>query len=326
MSISPTMHLRDVWDRIRENAISVDVYTLVVVAMYSAAAIILYTRIPLATSILLQNGLILAVIGASILLTSMTELTLFRFVRFFYVVPVVYMMYNQTNLLVHAVYPSLLYDDVLIAADRFLFGTDPTVWLSRFASPLLTEYLQICYFLFYLLPVLQAVELWRRGDMDALAGFARAMAFCYFISYLLYFLMPAIGPRFTLHEFESIGSELPGLLLTDLLRGLVDAGGGIPPGAQHPEQWVNRDCMPSGHTMLTITNIVLAFGNRSKLRWLFVVIGGSLVFSTVYLRYHYVVDVVVGALLVVVCMPLEAPVNRWIRARLSSARSSRGKV
>lgn len=312
------MHVREVWERIRENAISVDVYTLVVLFLYSAAAIILYPRIPLATSILFQNGLIVAVVGASILLTSMTDVQLFRFVRYFYVVPVVYMMYNQTNLIVHAVYPTTLYDHTLIAVDRFLFGVDPTEWLGKFSSPLLTEYLQICYFLFYLLPVLQAAELWKRGDLTALAAFARAMAFCYFISYLLYFFMPAIGPRFMLHSYEAIGTELPGLLLTDVLRSLVDAGGGIPPGSLEPQQWVNRDCMPSGHTMLTITNIILAFGNRSTLRWLFVVIGGSLVFATVYLRYHYAIDVIVGALLVALCLPLEAPVDRWLRSRLRS--------
>ena len=164
--------------------------------------------------------------------------------------------------------------------------------------------------------MLQAIEIWRRGDLEKLASFATAMAFCYFISYLLYFAMPAIGPRFTLHAYESIDTELPGLLLTDILRGLVDAGGGIPPGALEPARWVNRDCMPSGHTMLTITNIILAFRNRSRLRWLFVLIGGSLVFSTVYLRYHYVVDVLVGAALVAVCLPLERPVDRWIKTRL----------
>ncbi len=324
MSTAPTPPLRDVWERLRANAISLDVYTLVVVLLYSVATVALFPRIPLATSILFQNAMIISVVGASILLTSLTGLQLFRFVRYFYAVPVVYMMYNQTNLLVHAVYPTLLYDQVLITIDRFMFGTDPTVWLGQFSTPLLTEYLQVCYFLFYLLPVLQAVELWRRGDLDLLASFARAIAFCYFISYVLYFLMPAIGPRFTLHSFDAINSELPGLLLTDLLRGLVDAGGGIPVGSPDPARWVNRDCMPSGHTMLTITNIVLAFRNRSSLRWMFVVIGGSLVFSTVYLRYHYVIDVLVGAVLVCFCLPLERPTDLWIRSRLTSARSSGG--
>lgn len=319
MSSSPIVHLRDVWDRLRANAISVDVYTLVVVLLYSLAAIVFYPSIPLATSILFQNALIVAVVGASILLTSMTGLQLFRLVRYFYVVPVVYMMYNQTNVIVHAVYPTTLYDTLLIDADRFLFGVDPTVWLGRFATPVLTEYLQVCYFLFYLLPVLQAVELWRRGELETLASFSRAMAFCYFISYLLYFAMPAIGPRFTLHAYEAIGVEMPGLLLTDILRGLVDAGGGIPPGSADPAQWVNRDCMPSGHTMLTVTNIVLAFRNKSRLRWLFVIIGGSLVVSTVYLRYHYAIDVFVGAFLVAVVLPLERPVDRWIRTRLQSS-------
>jgi membrane-associated phospholipid phosphatase len=93
----------------------------------------------------------------------------------------------------------------------------------------------------------------------------------------------------------------------------VNAGGGITAGAMHPVDVVNRDCMPSGHTMLTLVNIILAFHFRSRFRWVFVVIGGSLIVSTVYLRYHYVVDVLVGIVLVAALMPLEKPVDKYCR-------------
>jgi membrane-associated phospholipid phosphatase len=44
-----------------------------------------------------------------------------------------------------------------------------------------------------------------------------------------------------------------------------------------------------------------------------VLFGTGLIFATVYLRYHYVVDLIAGATLVIVCMPLETHVDKFIR-------------
>ena len=167
---------------------------------------------------------------------------------------------------------------------------------------------------------MQAIELWRTGELKKLDSFIRAMVFGFLVSYLAYFIMPAIGPRFTLHDFSKLNEELPGLALTPAIRAVIDVGGGVTRGAISPELLVNRDCMPSGHTMITLTNIILAFRFRSRMRWLFVVIGGSLIFSTVYLRYHYVIDLVVGAVLAVVVLALEPVVNQWLKGKRDEIR------
>jgi membrane-associated phospholipid phosphatase len=66
---------------------------------------------------------------------------------------------------------------------------------------------------------------------------------------------------------------------------------------KNPYDVVNRDCMPSGHTMMSVLCILMSWKFRSRWRW-FVTIGGvSVVVSTVYLRYHYVVDVIAGTVL-----------------------------
>lgn len=301
---------------LRSNLLAFDVYTVVLMAIYSTLALAFYPYVSNAAAIILQNVLIATTIAALVLLTTLTSAPLFVLLRMFYIIPVIYIMYGQVHALVPAVHPRD-YDDVLIAADRaFTGGIDPTVWMAQFAMPAITEYLQICYFLFYVLPIMQAIELYRRSDMDRLTEFARAMTFCYFVSYLAYFAMPAIGPRFTLHDFHRTDQELPGLFLTGWLRDIVNAGGGVALGTSNPEQIVNRDCMPSGHTMLTLVNIIMAFRNRSRLRWGFLVIGGSLVVATVYLRYHYVVDLVVGAIFAVAFLAAEPSCNRFLIKKL----------
>lgn len=291
---------------------STDLYTMVVLALYSVLAVIFYQHIPIAGTILLVNSLILLVITLTIVLTTLTDYRIFRMMRHFYVIPVVYLMYDQTHSFVRLIHPTD-YDTLLIQADRWMFSIDPTMWFTRHATPILTEYLQICYFLFYVLPVTHAIELWVRGDIDNLARFARLMSFVYYVSYLAYFALPAVGPRFTLHDFALTSQELPGFWLTEPLRAFVNAGGGITPNALDPVQVVNRDCMPSGHTMLTLVNIILAFRFKSGYRWIFAVIGGSLIISTVYLRYHYAVDVLVGIILVAILMPIEPLVDNYCR-------------
>lgn len=318
MTNETVMTFRSLIQTLRTNVLAYDIYAAVTLSVYVVLAIIFFPKVDDASAIILTDLLISFTVAAVIILQAMSPNPIVLTVRRFYTVPVVYLMYEQVQAFVRIVHPRD-YDHLLIAADRALFGTDPTVWISQVATPWLTEYLQICYFMFYLLPIMHAVEMSRPGREEAFNEFIRGIVYCYAISYLLYFVMPAVGPRFTLHDFSMTDIELPGLWLTPALRDIVNQGGGIPIGVTDPASVVNRDCMPSGHTMLTLVNIMLAFRLRSRLRWLFVVIGGSLILATVYMRYHYVVDVIVGAILAVMCLPHERKVHAWISRRLGKA-------
>jgi membrane-associated phospholipid phosphatase len=156
------------------------------------------------------------------------------------------------------------------------------------------------------------VEFTVRED-DKFFEFARMLIFGFFVSYLLYFFMPAIGPRFTVHEFGSLNTELPGLWLTNTFRDMVNAGGGVFPGTENPAEIINRDCMPSGHTMMTFITIVIAFQFKSKYKWFVLIIGSSLIFSTVYLRYHYVVDVIAGVFFALLTLWMEPRIEKFLR-------------
>lgn len=307
--------LRGLYDTLRANIISYDIYAAVTLSVYVLLAIIFFPKVDGASAIILTDVFIAVSVSAVIILQALTGNTVVTMIRRFYMVPVIYLMYEQVHAFVRIVHPKD-YDHLLIAADRAMFGTDPTVWLAQFATPALTEYLQICYFMFYVLPIMHAVELAWSEQSERFDEFIRGITYCYAISYLLYFVMPAIGPRFTVHDFRATDAELPGLWLTPILREIVNQGGGVIGAVTDPTTVVNRDCMPSGHTMLTLVNILLAIRFRSRLRWIFVVIGGSLIVATVYMRYHYVIDVLAGALLAVIVLPQERVVNRSIIRRL----------
>jgi len=186
------------------------------------------------------------------------------------------------------------YDDWFIAIDRWMFGTDPTHFLHQFSSPLLTEILQIVYGMFYLLPIILCLSLLKKDRFVALDFALFSIIYGFFLSYLGYFSLPGIGPRFTLHDFSTINQALPGLHFTNYLREMTNTGEGIPSGTLNPAAVVQRDVFPSGHTMITLFVMYLSVRLRSRSRYFFIPIGSLLIFSTVYLWYHYVIDLIGG--------------------------------
>jgi membrane-associated phospholipid phosphatase len=112
-----------------------------------------------------------------------------------------------------------------------------------------------------------------------------------------------------------LSKELPGLWLTEFFRNIVNVGGGIIPGTAYPAEFVYRDCMPSGHTLNTIVNIYMAYKFRSKFRYMIYIFGSSLIFATIYLRYHYVVDVIAGMFCAYLVIKVEPRIGKWLKAK-----------
>ncbi len=173
-------------------------------------------------------------------------------------------------------------DEWLIAADRWIFGADPTVWLERLTVPWLTELMQIFYAANYFLPLTLGIVLYLKGERLPYQKTLFAITLGYILSYLGYFVIPAIGPRFTLPH----SVPLEGILIRERLAGLIYALDPAP-----------RDCFPSGHTQISLVTLWLAYRFRRGIFYLYLPIVAGLVVSTVYLRYHYVIDVIAGAAL-----------------------------
>ncbi|PLX25511.1 MAG: hypothetical protein C0600_11840 [Ignavibacteria bacterium] len=233
----------------------------------------------------------------------------------FYLMLYIPLAFKQMYYIVPTIHP-VDFDAALISIDRLLFGTDVTVWMGNWSHPLLTEILQLAYASYYFLPLILAVDFYRKKRIKAFKTVFLFVILGFYLSYLGYVSVPAIGPRFTLHEFDQTGENLPGLLLTDFLRDYTNTGESIPPGTLHPAAKVQRDVFPSGHTQVTLIVILLAFRYRARTRWLLLLIGSLLIIATVYLRYHYVIDLIGGALFAWLTMYAGELLDRgWTRWR-----------
>lgn len=230
--------------------------------------------------------------------------------HYWYIVPIIFMSFKEIYFMVKPI-RGVDCDKYLIDIDRFLFGVDPTHVLFNIANPFLTELLQIVYGSFFFLPIILGMDILFNHNEKYFRYVTFSVVLGFFLSYIGYFLVPAIGPRFTLHEFEMTNMELPGIFLTNFLREIVNAGESIPAGTPNPMEVVQRDVFPSGHTQITLIVMYLSIKFRTVSRYLFLPVGTLLIFSTVYLRYHYVIDLIAGLLFMIGTMFLAFRLFNW---------------
>jgi len=197
--------------------------------------------------------------------------------------------------------------------DFRIWGANPTVWLERLQSPIFTEFLQLVYTLFVPAVLVVAYLIWRKGKFAEFQYYAFLIAAGFLVSYVGYLVVPARGPRFLLNSLQHI--PLQGLWLFHAMQHTLDT-----------MESAHYDCFPSGHTELTI---LACWGSRILSKRIFLaylIYTPSIIFATVYLRYHYTVDVMAGAVVaasLIVGAPFvyrmlqERPVNAWAKSTLS---------
>ncbi len=254
----------------------------------------------------ITNGLFLIIIHLMITLfllwlPNLGSSKILNWIRIWNLIPVILFNFSELHFIVHAVRPHDM-DYLLIHLDHTIFGVHPTVWLEKLHHPVLTEYLQFVYTSFYFLPLILCLLLYQKNRMEAFDYFAFIVVYGFYLSYLGYFLVPAIGPRFTLQTLQNF--PLHGLGFAEKIQHLLNS-----------LENIQRDAFPSGHTEITLLTMFYAAKYHRKYFYLLLLIGTSLIFSTVYLRYHYVVDVLGGALfatVVIITAPAFYRVLNWV--------------
>jgi membrane-associated phospholipid phosphatase len=208
-------------------------------------------------------------------------------------------IFNSLGALIAGIHPTT-FDTQLIAIDHAIFGVHPTVWLERLISPLLTGLLQLAYISYYFIPLSLGVVLIAKGRFGEFEEVLFGILLCFYLSYIGYLLVPAIGPRFTLSHLQSGG--LQGSPFIETIQDTLNA-----------LEKNKTDAFPSGHTAVSLMCLYYAWKEREKKLFavLIPVVTGLLI-STVYLRYHYVIDVIAGIALTVLTIALAPGLRRLL--------------
>jgi membrane-associated phospholipid phosphatase len=187
--------------------------------------------------------------------------------------------FEEMGRLVHLVYPGW-HDAKLIAFDQWLTGVNPPLWLERFAQPTLNEFMQFAYFTYFLYLLILGGILYYRRDFRSYWAVMTYSAVGYALGYVIAVLFPVQSPWFTLAGMWH--GELSGGPFTAAIN-LIETCGRVHGAA-----------FPSQHVAGAIAALWGAWRHRRWLFWVFLTIVGSMCVSTVYVRNHYVADVLGG--------------------------------
>lgn len=181
--------------------------------------------------------------------------------------------------------PANDFDTSLATLDTWLlFGHDSVDVFSALVTPWLSEWLAFVYSAYVLLIPLCLAAIYYQAGLKGLFETAQALTIAFVIGYICYALIPVKGPLLARTHFEvDLGVEA----IAAVQSALMD------------ERRITYDCFPSMHTAATL---LLAWGCHRHARrvfWAIAPIAASIPFACVYLRYHYLVDVLAGVLLAV---------------------------
>ncbi|MBL8954409.1 MAG: phosphatase PAP2 family protein [Myxococcaceae bacterium] len=196
--------------------------------------------------------------------------------------------------------PPRSFDATMTAIDRALFfGVDPLDALQAIISVPLTEGLALSYTSYMLLYPLCMGAVFMTGDVPALRELATALGLALVVAYVGYSLVPVMGPSLA----RTFDVPLQYWVMESVKTAAMD------------DTRITYDCFPSFHTAGTV---ILAWGTWRHARRLAVVLAPIIVtipFACVYLRYHYVADVIAGlALAAVACVFTPRLLARWSTA------------
>jgi membrane-associated phospholipid phosphatase len=179
-------------------------------------------------------------------------------------------------------------DPFISRIDQALFfGHNPSELCEKIISAPLSEWLSACYTFYLPLFPLVLGAIYAKRERHPFREGAFALSLVLAVGYVGYGMVPVVGPLF----FQKFDKSLDIYYTAWIKNQLMD------------RTRVPRDCFPSLHTAASLT-LLWASRHVRKLAWALSPIVLSIPFACVYLRYHYVTDVLAGMLLFVA-------VTRW---------------
>lgn len=193
------------------------------------------------------------------------------------------------------------FDRAFQAIDVYLLGDDPAGAITQFGTRWLSDVLTLCYTAYYPLIIAVPIALYVRREFTAFRTVSAIVMVAFTLSYVGYALCPAIGPHVL---FD--GPRAAVLDGYGFARSVYSVLRDVP--AEPP------DAFPSGHALMGILAPAIAWRFRRPLFVWVAPVGVGIVLATVYLRFHYLIDVVASFVL--------APVV-WTLGRVLDERLSR---
>jgi membrane-associated phospholipid phosphatase len=231
--------------------------------------------------LLLMRGVILAGFATAILLHKLTGWKFLIYVRQLTPIVLIIYWYPETYYYNQLFFSNI--DSFLIRADQWICGCQPSNLFSEVWAPAawFNELMNFSYMSFYLAIALVHLYFLRiKAEKAFYASFMLLTSFLLY--YTFYIFLPAEGPQFFLFEHTT---AIPnhGPMRSMLLW--LQSEGERPTGA-----------VPSSHVGIMTVYMILLWKHARKFFYWLLPFSILLALSTVYIKAHYVIDMITGSL------------------------------
>jgi membrane-associated phospholipid phosphatase len=238
------------------------------------------------------------------------------FLRHYYPILLYAGLYRESGDLNQMLFSGYL-DAHFLRFEQWLFGWQPGLELmERWPARWVAEVLYAAYFSYYLMIAGVGLVLFTR-NRRAFFHFISVVTFVFYCCYFTYVITPVVGPRILCRGI----SEQPPLAAAGLL-GPPATPATVQAACFYQVMLYIYDhfetpgaAFPSSHVAVALVTVYFSFLYLRRIRWLHLAVAVLLCIATVYGRYHYVVDVVAGAL----TAALLIPIGNWLFRRYGGA-------
>lgn len=172
------------------------------------------------------------------------------------------------------------FDGVVQGWDSALFGYQPSVeWSGMFPWFPLSEAIHFGYMSYYLImPIALAAAFFASGRRGAHRAAFTLMA-AFYSCYAFFIAFPVAGPRY---EFARIGGALADGSIYAVVHDILESGSS------------KGTAFPSSHVAASLAVVLAAAREDRRWLWALIVPEVALIVGTVYGRFHYAIDALVG--------------------------------
>jgi hypothetical protein len=184
-----------------------------------------------------------------------------------------------------------------------LFGAEPALVLDRTVSSATTEWFAFFYFGYFLVLAVHVIPILFLARSRRLLGeFTFGFLYMFCVGHALYVLVPGYGP------YRAVASEfhhaLPDGLWLDVVMQTVSEGGAL------------KDIFPSLHTAAPLFIALYSFRHRALIPFRFTwpiifFFSVNIIVATMFLRWHWIIDVVAGLALATSAQALSVLVTNF---------------
>ncbi len=202
-----------------------------------------------------------------------------KFIGSLYPVVLTVFFYQVAGHQVHMFFDGV-FDDYIIDLENWFFGVHPTIWVQKYYHPLLTEWMLLSYSVYLLLIPFTTIWLYATHRDNEWRHLLGSLLISFFICYVLYSLIPVVGPRVAMADMYSV--ELKGYIFRSFTKMLES------------DHMLKGGAFPSAHCSAATVMFILVFRYGKRLFVALAPVLITLILATIYGRYHYPLDVIAG--------------------------------